>query len=92
MMLYALMMIHGNSRIPMSSPTALPVTLASAAYSRYFPAMVPEAYPRDFMAPICLRSSSTMRVMVVRATSAATRKKNSGNTVAMAAILSALDL
>ena len=42
------------------------------------------------MVPTWPRSSSTMRVMVVSATSAATRKKNTGNTVAMAAILSAL--
>ena len=48
-------------------------------------------YPRAFMAPICPRSSSTIRVMVVRATRAATRKKNTGKTVAMAAILSALE-
>ena len=43
-----------------------------------------------FSIPICVRSSSTMRVMVVRATSAATKKKKTGKTFAMAAIFSEL--
>ena len=33
--------------------------------------------------PICVRCSSTMRVIVVMHTSAATMKKNSGKTMAM---------
>ena len=37
--------------------------------------------------PICVRSSSTMRFIVVMHTSAATRKKNTGNTTDTAATM-----
>ena len=40
-----------------------------------------------FKTPICVRCSSTMRVMVVMHTRAATRKKNTGNTTEMAATM-----
>ncbi|MNE94953.1 hypothetical protein D3C87_1995410 [compost metagenome] len=49
-------------------------------------------YPSAFRVPICSRCSSTIRVIVVRLTSAAIRKKNTGNTLAIADNRSALSL
>ena len=70
-------------------PSTLPVTLATAAYSRYFDAMRARLYPSALNVPMSTRSSSTMRVMVVSATRAATRKKMNGNTCAMLSTRSA---
>ena len=79
----------GNTTKPTAMPTMLPRTLAAMPYSKYLPAILTLEYPSALRVPICRRFSSTMRVMVVEATSAATRKKNTGNTRAMAAIRSA---
>ena len=46
-------------------------------------------YPSAFSVPICSRCSSTIRVIVVRLTRAATRKKIKGNTFPIAPIRSA---
>ena len=59
------------------------------AYHRYFAIIVRLEYPSAFNVPICVRCSSTMRVMVVKQTSAATRIKNNGNTEAIASTFSA---
>ena len=50
------------------------------------------ANPNALYVPISCLSSSTILVIVVRHTSAATIIKNTGNTAAIAVILSALDL
>ena len=55
----------------------------------YFMAMVKVVYPKAFSVPIWILSSSTILVMVVRHTRAATRKKNSGKVVARDPSLSA---
>ena len=52
-------------------------------------AMLPREKPMAFSPPMVVRCSSTMRVMVVRLTKAATRKKIKGNTAARLAIRSA---
>ena len=49
----------------------------------------PRLNPRALRVPIWVRSSSTIRVMVVRQTSAATRTKKTGKTAAIASTLSA---
>ena len=44
--------------------------------------------PSALKVPICMRSSSTMRVIEVSATSAATRMKKMGNTPAISSTFS----
>ena len=71
-------------------PRILPPTVARKAYSRYLDAIAYLPYPRAFIVPIWVLCSSTIRVMVVRLTSAATRKKITGKTCPILLILSAL--
>ena len=55
---------------------------------RYLDIMVPSLYPSAFNVPICILSSSTILVMEVSATSAATTMKNMGNMPAMSSTFS----
>ena len=56
---------------------------------RYFDIIVPSLYPRAFKVPICMRSSSTILVIEVSATSAATTMKKMGNMPAISSTFSA---
>ena len=60
-----------------------PTRHAASAYATYLAAMRARPYPSALYRPMSPRSSSTMRVMVVRLTSTATTKNTSGNTVPM---------
>ena len=83
-------MTAGNIENPAISPTAQPETDAEKAYIRYFADMAAGEYPRAFIVPISPRSSSTILVIVVRQTSAAIIKKNTGKTFAIEATFSML--
>ena len=65
----------------------LPIILAVNAYNMYFLAMSNTVYPSAFNVPIFILCSSTILVIVVKHTSAATAKKNTGNIFAKASIL-----
>ena len=71
-------MAAGNSRNPTVSPMAHPSTDAARLYRMYSDSICPPEKPIAFSVPIWVRFSSTSRVMVVSATSRATRKKNTG--------------
>ena len=66
--------------------------LASVPYTRNLVIMSTAPYPSALIVPICSRCSSTMRVIVVKLTSAAIRKKNTGKADAIADKRSALSL
>ena len=85
---YASIMILGRIVSPTSTPAMLPPAVASRAYNPYFFATSKPVYPRAFKMPIWVLCSSTILVIVVRLTSAATRKKITGNTSPIAPILS----
>ena len=75
----------------MIQPIIPPTSEAASAYDTYFKAIVPLPYPSALYVPISPLCSSTILVIVVRHTRPATIIKNSGNTVAIAFILFALD-
>ena len=74
-------MIYGIIFSPIRIPKTPPVNVARIAYQRYFPTIEAFPYPRAFKIPICVLSSSTIRVIVVRLINAATRKIRQGNFV-----------
>ena len=71
------------SRVPAKYPTAQPRNAALPAYRRYLALISAVEKPSALSVPICVRYSSTIRVMVVTQTSMAIRAKNSGNKSAM---------
>ena len=73
-------MIYGNIFSPINTPNTLPPAVAINAYPRYFFAIDILLYPSAFMVPIAVLCSSTIRVILVRLISAATRKNNTGKT------------
>ena len=87
---YPLIITKGRIFSPIRIPRILPPTVARKAYSRYLDAIAYFPYPKAFIVPIWVLCSSTIRVMVVRLTSAATRKKITGKTCPILLILSAL--
>ena len=88
MIVYAEMITAGSSRKPITAPMKPPITHALMEYATYFIMIAPVLYPSALSVPISMRCSSTMRVMVVRLTSAATMKKITGNTSPTAAMRS----
>ena len=86
------MMKYGKNSESATMPTSAPTPLATAAYTKYFDMMRALLYPSALYVPISTRSSSTMRVMVVSDTKAATKKKMNGNTMAMRSMRPASDL
>ena len=73
-------MTQGNTFSPNNTPATLPPMVAMRAYRIYLEAMAPLLYPSAFSVPICTLCSSTILVMVVRLTKAATKKKMAGKT------------
>ena len=74
------MIMYGSTFSPNSTPRILPPSVATNAYPRYLAAIADLSYPSAFMVPISIRCSSTIRVILVRLISAATRKNSTGNT------------
>ena len=77
------MMNQGKIFPSVRTPKTLPSPLAKTPYIRYFAVMGPRPYPSALCVPISVRSSSTMRVMLVSDTSAATRKNMNGRNAAI---------
>ena len=69
----------GSSGSPTATPSAEATSQHAAAMNIYLNSTLPLPMPSDLRQPICPRSSSIMRDIVVITTSAATRMKNAGN-------------
>ena len=80
-------MTVGNTENPIARPSILPVIQAINAYRIYFFEIWLVLYPRPFNVPILILCSSTILVIVVKHTKAATAKKKTGNIFAKASIL-----
>ena len=85
---YAFQKMEGSRLKPNKIPTIQPMMLAKLQYTIYFDMIRPFRYPSALKVPICIRSSSTMRVMDVSATSAATTMKKIGNMPAISSTFS----
>ena len=83
------MITYGSTFEPNNTPKTPPINVALNAYKIYLAAIVNLLYPNAFIVPMSVRSSSIIRVIVVRLTNAATRKKINGSTLPMAPIRSA---
>ena len=86
------MIRSGKNLSPSATPIRPPLTVARRAYAMYFPAIAELLKPRALSIPILIRFSSTILVIAVRLTRAATRKKITGNTLPRLSILSAFCL
>ena len=82
----------GNILSPVTQPRTPPTTEAINEYSTNFITMSNLLYPSALSVPISSLCSSTILVIVVRHTRAATNRKNTGKIAAIDSIFSALDL
>ena len=79
-------MMFGSRIKPSRSPRIPPIRQAAKAYSKYLRSISRLVKPSAIYVPIKPRSSSTIRVMVVRLIKMATMKKTIGNAVPTASI------
>lgn len=73
------MIANENIFSPNSTPTIDPVKVGKSTYMRYLARTAAFPLPNAFKVPICNRSSSTILVIAVRQTNAATRKNMIGS-------------
>ena len=87
-LLYAANSTCAINVLPINVPNISPKTVADNEYKMYLIIIVDFLYPNDFNVPIFILSSSTILVIVVTVTKAATIKNITGNTFPMIPIFS----